>query len=190
MPRRSVCGGRIPWNGWASIPWNNRVRIALPRIGPARIYGARIDRRISISRTLLPVPLRTTRRLLGETALVLRPARLWPCGLRLARGRTRPWRRRGTGWRCSITLAASPGRGKTHNRNCGSQRYRAHSSRIENPGHNSLPAHGRRLGTANRRSGCWKASLTGPAVGRCCPAFADRGPRRPVPAEMAADPSL
>jgi len=35
----------------------------------------------------------------------------------------------------------------------------------------------------------WKAPPTGPAVGRCYPAFANRAPRRPVPKTWPADPS-
>ena len=195
MSRRSICRGRIPWNGWAHIPWNSGARIALTRIGPIRISRARIDRRIPISRTLQPVPLRAALRGLPvDAGLVLgsvrlRPDGLRPCGLRPGGGRMRRRRLSGAGRGRATALAASPGCGKTQNRDRGSQRHSAHSSRIEFPGHNSLPAPGQKLGTANRRSGCWKASPTRPAVGRCCPAFADRGPRRPAPAAKSAGPS-
>ena len=198
MSRRSILGGRVPWtccvciargDGVWSIGWGSGAciarsvwaRVTWPRIRPTRIGRARIDLRIPICRTLLPVSLGTALGLPINTGLVLGPVRLRPAGLRPRSGSARPGLRRGTGRGRAAALAVSPGRGKTHKRDRGCQSHRAHSSRIEYPGHYSLPAPGRYLRTANCRSGCWKASPTGLAVGRCCPAFADREPRRPAP---------
>jgi hypothetical protein len=144
MSRRSIYGRRIPWNSWASIPWNGRARIGWTRIGLTWIYGARCYRRISISGALQPVPLRAALGLRCSAALVWGSALLRPDGLRPGSSSANRRRGSGAGRGRAAALAASPGRGKTHNRNrgCqrGCQRNWAHSSRIEYPDHNSLPA--------------------------------------------------
>jgi len=133
----------------------------------------------------------TLHRVSLRLALILRPRVLNSAGLgagclRWACG-SMPGRR---GMECgrASALAPAPGRGHKQQRDQGRHGHLPHRNRVPRivfPGHWSSPAPAPLKSLPESPSPrccwCWRALPTDPAVGRCCPAFANHAPRRLVP---------